>query len=648
MNDLLQFRQALTTLTMQVDELERIKLGYYFGTLESEQSNLQLILQKTSTVVRAEVDIYERIAQKGLNDLILEPMTTQGPDPYCTYPTTDEFSSIFSILPPTPIIPTSGSATGATGTSTPQPEAIMSNFYGYHEANPFSTARNQTNAAPRDRHLFGEASSAESKESLMTKAAVLTAAVAVAANNAAQGAGSEADKSANKETTTPETTLAHDAPHPNRPSDPSRSPDEHSEEGKESNTRSPTPELGVKSLAVGHLNRDLTADSDGPQKSTSDVETAKPAEKALVSDPNTEGMDMNAASPNASESDNQKNEPSSSNGVDMPRGEQHHRSQETSKQSEDGSHPASSTGEQASSEQSSSEQSSSEQSSSAQSHSIRSQSGSKSLRMFSSTPDSPPVRGMIHIGQDSELLNNRDFSFSYEPTELLEQRSHHHHHHSQLGLSRHGSGLQEFGGFAAMEEEEGGFGATPPTTRQPSTIHHKSSSSEIGHDLLRHRSGDGHLSRSSSSNLSSLASSSSTGSLHHRRSLGKIRTDQDGSSHGAVFGTSLEEPMLQSSKQQVEVADHIRELGRGFDDGMPAFFADEEEEEPETIAQPRYSHQGVYGSGHVSRRASGSDQDHDLMRSRLRESNQSVESIIRMADGSSKNVSTTQVNEITA
>lgn len=59
---------------MQVDELERIKLGYYFSNLESEQANLQLILQKTSTVVRAEVDIYERIANKGLNDLILEPV----------------------------------------------------------------------------------------------------------------------------------------------------------------------------------------------------------------------------------------------------------------------------------------------------------------------------------------------------------------------------------------------------------------------------------------------------------------------------------------------------------------------------------------------------------------------------------------------
>ncbi|CAO3566769.1 unnamed protein product [Mortierella alpina] len=642
--DLLQFRQALTTLTMQVDELERIKLGYYFGTLESEQSNLQLILQKTSTVVRAEVDIYERIAQKGLNDLILEPMTTQGPDPYCTYPTTDEFSSIFSILPPTPIIPTSGSAPGATGTSTPQPEAIMSNFYGYHEANPFSTARNQTNATPRDRHLFGEASSAESKESLMTKAAVLTAAVAVAAN-AAQAATSEADKRA-KASTAAATTLEQSTLHQSSSSNPSSSDvqEEHSDEGKESNTRSPTPELGVKSLAVAGISgKELKGGSDGFQKSTSNTEKVNPDKDASTSDPSTEALGMNAALPDASDSDNQRPS-SSSHGVDMPRGEQHHRSQVTSKPTEDGSHPTSSVGEQASSERSFS----------AQAPSIRSLSGSRSLRMFSSTPDSPPVRGMIHIGQDSELLNNRDFSFSYEPTELLEQRSHH-HHHSQLNLNRHSSGLQEFGGFAAMEEEEGGFGATPPTThhqhqeqhqeqqqqqqQQQSRVQHKSSSSsEMGHDL-RHRSSDGQLSHSSSSNLSSLASSGSAGSLHHRRSLGRIRTDQDGSSssHGAaVFGTSLES----EKQQQVEVADHIRELGRGFDDGMPAFFADDDEEVDEekekeseaVMVQPRYSHHGIYGSGHVSRR----------------ESNQSVASMIRMADGSSKNVSTTHLNEIAA
>src|SRR4051794_15392593 len=31
-------------------------------------------------------------------------MTTQSPDPFCTYQTADQFSEIFSILPPVPII----------------------------------------------------------------------------------------------------------------------------------------------------------------------------------------------------------------------------------------------------------------------------------------------------------------------------------------------------------------------------------------------------------------------------------------------------------------------------------------------------------------------------------------------------------------
>ncbi|KAG0211039.1 hypothetical protein BGX28_008609 [Mortierella sp. GBA30] len=650
--DLLQFRQALTTLTMQVDELERIKLGYYFGNLESEQANLQLILQKTSTIVRAEVDIYERIAQKGLNDLILEPMTTQGPDPYCTYPTTDEFSSIFSILPATPIIPTSGPSASATGTSTPQPEAIMSNFYTYHEANPFSTARNQTNATPRDRHLFGEASSAESKESLMTKAAALTATAAVTANSV-QPSSTESDKIVKESLAQTQSTVS-DAPHSislNITSD-SDAQKHSSEEGKESNTRPATPEVDVKVLAIRETSKSAEGDSKGSQESTDSQETTNPDNNEPTSTEPSFVVQSSIMETKGQEAS------VSNHGVNLRSGEQHHRHQDKSAEhdSEPGSCP--------------SEQASSAQSYSAQSYSLRSQSGSRSLRMFSSTPESPPVRGMIHISQDSELLNNRDFSFSYEPSELLGQRS---HHASQLSLSRHGGGMQEFSGFAAMEEEEGGFGATPPTTRQQggiqtssrSSIASSTSNNNIIHEHgLRHRSSEGQLSHHrSSSNLSSLGSSGSTGSLSHRRSTGRIKMDHDGSS-AAVFGTSLEEPFLQSVKQQVEVADHIRELGRGFDDGMPAFFADDDEVEVESstlIHQQRRTQPGSSSSssssssvalgvsGHVIRRENGSDEDQDHQERTMKRfygANQSTESIVRMADGSSKNVSTTQVNEI--
>ncbi|CAG8667319.1 13405_t:CDS:2 [Cetraspora pellucida] len=98
--DLSQFRRALQDLTRQVEDLDRLKTDYYRQTLDTEQNNLNFILSKVSTVVRAEVDIYERISNKGVADPILEDMTTQGPDPFCAYQNANESSEIFSVLPP--------------------------------------------------------------------------------------------------------------------------------------------------------------------------------------------------------------------------------------------------------------------------------------------------------------------------------------------------------------------------------------------------------------------------------------------------------------------------------------------------------------------------------------------------------------------
>ncbi|KAG0363330.1 hypothetical protein BGZ54_008199 [Gamsiella multidivaricata] len=611
--DLFQFRQALTTLTMQVDELERIKLGYYFSNLESEQANLQLILQKTSTIVRAEVDIYERIANKGLNDAILEPMTTQGPDPYCIYPTTDEFSSIFSILPPTPIIPTSGA--GTTGTTTPQPDAIMSNFYGYHEHNTFSTARNLTNAATRDRHLFGDASSVESKEVVIKKTTTTTTTTTTTASVAndvqsTQELSAKTSKDTASSTNEPSETVKLDR-------------DQDVETLKESDGRSPSPEGIVMALEVqkdDDEKDELTGESAGLE--TKSTEQDSQSSDYEMVDPQPSGASEEAGeNQNASTTDD-------SNGVDLRSGQQHHRRPDTAPSKEDiPHHPASSP---------------SEPASSVRSYSLRSYSGSRSHLLLASTPESPPVRGTIHIGQDSELLNNRDFSFSYEPSEFMEQRS----LHSQLNLSRHGahSGLQAFGGFDEMEEDHGGFGATPPTTTNTSLhqqaplnsspqhqhqhLHSRNHSQHL--HTLRHTSSDGQLSHSSSSNLSSIGSNSS-GSLHHRRSTGRIKTELETSSLSAAMFDG-EEPYLPTMTNNRQV-----EMRRGFDDGMPAFFADEVEEdsqERQTQARPSslrqsfgWSAYGSIGSGQVSRR-------------------HSVDSMVRMADGSCKDMSTTNVEEI--
>ncbi|KAG0294828.1 hypothetical protein BGZ96_000399 [Linnemannia gamsii] len=710
---LLQFRQALTTLTMQVDELERIKLGYYFSNLESEQANLQLILQKTSTIVRAEVDIYERIANKGLNDTILEPMTTQGPDPYCTYATTDEFSSIFSILPPTPIIPTGAAGgagvSGSTGTNTPQPDPIMSTFYGYHEANPFSTARNQTGT--RDRHLFGDGSSVDSKESMMDKAA---ATVVVPSTVNMTGANNKAPATAaSTTTTTTTTTVVADT----------KAKDVAS---TSTITTAATAQESTKSSSA-HTTFSATTASKDSKKGTSAEKTIQALEiveeerstsgskqssdAAIASElANDHGEDETGSnSNNGTETNNSSKQ---KNGVDMRRGSQHHRHRPLSKQAEDNASSAASASgaaatAAAAAAASASSPPTSDQASSVPSYTLRSRSGSRSHALLESTPDSPPVRGMIHIAGDSELLNNRVFSFSYEPSELLEHRNGHYHHQFEQS---------PFDGM--MEEDEGGFGTSATSSngrRRPSLSNHRTAtgSSSVasslggsgshqpvrsqsgghvsgsvagtGHLLhgLRHTSSDGQLSHSSSSNLSSMGSthSYSTGSLHHRRSTGRIKTSSSGdhylpghhgaedgmSSEAMALGTSVDDP-TSSSFMSWRKASSAGLLGLGgstteafggrggFEDGMPAFFADDADDSLDqgdnvsvtgsvsTFAGGvRRSGIAVGRSG--SRPESGCDQDASMM-AQGQDSNDAFSSIIQMADGSSKNVSSTHVHEI--
>ncbi|KAL1923387.1 uncharacterized protein VTP21DRAFT_8367 [Calcarisporiella thermophila] len=102
--DLVQFRRALQELTQQVDELEQFKHDHYFQVLSIEQKNFDMILSKTAAIIRGEVDIYERIANKGLADQQLEMMITTGFNPFNTYQTSDEYHQIFSVLPPVPIL----------------------------------------------------------------------------------------------------------------------------------------------------------------------------------------------------------------------------------------------------------------------------------------------------------------------------------------------------------------------------------------------------------------------------------------------------------------------------------------------------------------------------------------------------------------
>ncbi|KAG2184696.1 hypothetical protein INT43_000609 [Umbelopsis isabellina] len=102
--DLRQFRRVLQELTQQIDELETVKIDYSRYVFETEKRNHQFILSKVSGLVRAQVDVYERISNKGLGEPTLEHMFLSNPDPFCAYPTSDESKAIFSVLPPISLI----------------------------------------------------------------------------------------------------------------------------------------------------------------------------------------------------------------------------------------------------------------------------------------------------------------------------------------------------------------------------------------------------------------------------------------------------------------------------------------------------------------------------------------------------------------
>lgn len=84
------FDSLLTFLIKSRMSLCSVYMGYYFLIWKLNKHILQFILQKTSTIVRAEVDIYERIASKGLNDPLLNQVSEWHcfPNFLCTFFTT--------------------------------------------------------------------------------------------------------------------------------------------------------------------------------------------------------------------------------------------------------------------------------------------------------------------------------------------------------------------------------------------------------------------------------------------------------------------------------------------------------------------------------------------------------------------------------
>jgi len=97
------FREALTILQRQVDELDELKAQHYQEIIEHEEEVWDFVQGKVCLVVRSTMDVFDRFTSKA-SDPIIEPMLQTVPDPFDSYGPPPAEDQIFSILPPLSVI----------------------------------------------------------------------------------------------------------------------------------------------------------------------------------------------------------------------------------------------------------------------------------------------------------------------------------------------------------------------------------------------------------------------------------------------------------------------------------------------------------------------------------------------------------------
>jgi hypothetical protein len=116
--DLSAFRSALVDLTYQIDELEALKYGHYRTALDLSQETSERILDYSALVVRAEIEVFEKIAQKGwdASGAGLDDLIARAADPFASHYGCGSGGDgdIFSILPSESILPSPHGALSRT------------------------------------------------------------------------------------------------------------------------------------------------------------------------------------------------------------------------------------------------------------------------------------------------------------------------------------------------------------------------------------------------------------------------------------------------------------------------------------------------------------------------------------------------------
>jgi hypothetical protein len=75
------YRRGLEELTAQLDELDHLKFEHYEMMAEHTRKVWGFVLERTTIAARAQVDLFEKISEKGLQNDYLGRMIASCPDP---------------------------------------------------------------------------------------------------------------------------------------------------------------------------------------------------------------------------------------------------------------------------------------------------------------------------------------------------------------------------------------------------------------------------------------------------------------------------------------------------------------------------------------------------------------------------------------
>lgn len=120
--DLNSFRTMLAELQDKVNEMEDTKARHYTDVLDNEEQTWAFLASKVMLLVRAQIDVADRLSAKAVSDPVLESMMASIPDPFGLYGPPKRDDELFTILQPAST-PDAASDTGAPAAGLSRPDA---------------------------------------------------------------------------------------------------------------------------------------------------------------------------------------------------------------------------------------------------------------------------------------------------------------------------------------------------------------------------------------------------------------------------------------------------------------------------------------------------------------------------------------------